>query len=98
MGIENVTLIKMRSHYDVERERTIGGVFRGPPQVKWMEAKGKTTHLGDHYHEYWEVYSIIEGEAIVTLEDIKTKQRKNFTLNRKSGSLLIPAEVAHAWT
>lgn len=38
---------------------------------------------------------MINGAAKFTLEDIKTRERRTYTLDEKSGGLLIPPYVAH---
>lgn len=61
-------------------------------------SKGVTA--GNHYHNVKkELFIIIEGDFIVTLEDIVTKENEKIRMNAKDHSILyVPTRVAHAIT
>lgn len=52
---------------------------------------------GGHYHpEAVEWFTVIEGEAILRLEDINTKERKEINMSlRQAISVYVPNNVAH---
>jgi len=51
----------------------------------------------EHYHiiaNEW--FTVLQGELIITLEDIKSKERINYTLNSLNKTILfIPSGIAH---
>jgi|SRR3989344_560764 len=50
--------------------------------------------LAGHYHNYTEVFYMLEGEATFNLKDIESNEEEEYAL--KSGEvLLIPPKVAH---
>lgn len=52
---------------------------------------------GGHYHpEAVEWFTVIEGEAILRLEDVQTKERKEIKMSLKEQiSVFVPNNVAH---
>ncbi len=98
MAIEGVvTGIGGLAHED--GRRAIIEVFNNIPfsakQVKIADINEQDAILGGHYHNYDELFFMIRGDARFILEDIDTKERGEYVLNRSSGGLLIPAKVAH---
>ncbi len=72
-----------------------GGTFSAQ-QIKLARIKDKQEILlGGHYHNYWEYFAMLSGEAKFVLEDISTKDRMEVVLDEKSGGLLIPPRIAH---
>ncbi len=96
MGIDQV--IYQRGYDSHENnDRTIATLVNGdidgfsPEQVR-VTKFNRNTSLGNHWREYPELYGVI-GQAKVTLEDIDTKERRNYDL--KTGDrLLVPSRVA----
>lgn len=100
MVIDGVIYEKRRVEHEDDR-RTLLTAFNGDlgdfvaKQVKFSVMKKKST-LGQegHYHDYRELFYMLEGEAVFELRDIKTGEIEEYYLNTRT-RLLIPAEVAH---
>ena len=72
-----------------------GRVFSAK-QLKYLEMSDKEDIiLGGHYHNYWEFFIMLNGEAQFTLKDIQSQDQKTFLLNKTRGGILIPPKVAH---
>lgn len=61
-------------------------------------SKGVTA--GNHYHKVKEeLFIVIEGDFIVTLEDILTKENEKIRINARDHTVLyVPTRIAHAVT
>lgn len=87
------------SHIEVSHEderRSLTAVFNGDfiaRQVKLLKIK-QTSILGNHYHNYSELYYICQGRAVYTLVDVDTKEREEVTANQ-GDRLIIGARIAH---
>ncbi len=82
------------SHEDERRRLT--AIFNGEfiaKQIKLLNIK-KTSILGNHYHNYSELFYIYQGQAVFTLVDVDTKERKDITLNQ-GDRLIISPRIAH---
>lgn len=98
MSIKNVIHQKRGIDHEDER-RVIMTAFNGDlngfkaEQAKFYLIKQEKM-LAAHYHEYVEVFYMLEGEAKFHLKDVDTKEEKE--LNLKSTEVLfIPPRVAH---
>ena len=82
------------AHED-ERRKLIAVINGGftVKQIKLLNIK-KEGVLGSHYHSYFELFYVVLGEAIYTLESVDTKERKTVTLN-PGDRLVIGPKVAH---
>ena len=65
-------------------------------QVKLLDVFQDTV-LGGHYHDYAELYYLINGSIRFDLEQIDTKERDNFVMLPGS-RLYVPARIAHKAT
>lgn len=100
MGIGRV-LFGIGGKVHEDERRRISEVFNNQgikaEQVKIIDTKSQSDMvvLGNHYHDYKEIYFTAEGEARFILEDIETKERQEYRLNKTTGSIIIPERVAH---
>ena len=62
-------------------------------QVKFLVAK-KDSFLGGHYHNYKELFYLLDGEIKFILKDIKTGEIEKYDLS-PGYMLLVPKKVAH---
>lgn len=88
-------LDKVRVAHEDDR-RSISAIFNGDfiaRQVKVLRIKQQAV-LGGHYHDYREMFYVLEGQAVYTLEDIAIKEQQTLTL-RKGDRLIIQPCVAH---
>ncbi len=79
-----------------DERRSITPVFNGDfvaQQVKMLQIT-KDSILGNHYHNYRELFYILEGQAVYLLENIITHE-KQFVSLHKGGRLIIEPRVAH---
>ncbi len=86
---------KIKVSHEDER-RAITAAFNGDfvaKQVKILEIK-KDSILGNHYHDYRELFYILEGLAIYQLENIVTHEVCSLTL-WPGDRLIIEPKVAH---
>lgn len=70
-------------------------------QIYFVTFDGKGVIRGSHYHKKWtEWFGIVAGKLEVTLEDIKTKERKTFIFDSKEDKyarLVIGPYIAHSF-
>lgn len=68
-------------------------------QIYFVTFTSKGIVRGNHYHKVWhEWFGIVAGKVRVTLEDVKTKERKSFILDAKKDlytRLEISPSIAH---
>ena len=82
------------AHEDGRRKLT--AVFNdgfSAKQIKVLDIK-KTSILGNHYHEYAELFYIYKGRAVFTLVDVETKERQIVRLSA-GDRLIIAPKIAH---
>ena len=82
------------AHEDGRRKLT--AVFNdgfSAKQIKVLEVK-KTSILGNHYHDYRELFYIYKGWAVFTLVDVKTEERRIVRLGA-GDRLIIDPKIAH---
>lgn len=82
------------SHED--ERRSITSPFNGDfvaRQVKILKIK-KDSILGNHYHNYRELFYILEGQAIFALENTITRASE-YIIMGKGERLIIEPKVAH---
>lgn len=95
MVIEKVIFVK-NADLNVNENRRITSVMNGKNEfdVEYVRliVADKTGIVGGHWREYPEVWGFL-GEAIVTLEDIDTKERREYKAV-DGARLFIPARVA----
>jgi len=98
MAIKDIIHQKRGIDHEDER-RAILTAFNGDlnefkaAQVKMYLIK-QERKLAGCYHEYNVAFYILEGEVKFILEDIKTKERKEYILT-KTDVLLIPSHIAY---
>ncbi len=98
MAIEGVLYEKRGIDHEDER-RALLTAFNGDLgdfaalQVKFARMH-KDAVLGGHYHNYRELFYLLDGEATFDLMDIQTKEKEQYTL-AVGNRILIPARVAH---
>ncbi len=67
--------------------------FSNAQQAKLAVLK-ENTILGCHYHTYCEFFYLVSGEGVFTLQDMDTKETRNY--NMKPGTILsIPPRIPH---
>ena|SRR3989344_8586930 len=96
MAIENV-VYQENGDLNINPSRRVSTVMDGkinefsPVEIRIMviDTEG---FLGGHWRDYPEVWSFL-GEGTVTLEDIETKQKKEYKMGN-GWRLFIPARVA----
>lgn len=70
-------------------------------QIYFVTFSKKGVVRGNHYHKKWtEWFGIVEGKLEVILEDVNTKERKNFIFDSKENKytrLTIGPNVIHAF-
>ena len=79
-----------------DERRTLIPVFNGDflaKQVKVLSIK-KNSVLGNHYHEYSELFYLLEGRANYTFEDVDTKERRSIEM-KKGERIRISPRIAH---
>ncbi len=101
MGIKGVIYQKRGIEHEDER-RAILVAFNGDlGDFKAAQAKFYKIYeerpLAGHYHDYIEVFYMLDGEATFHLKDIETNEEETYVL-RSAEVLLIPAKVAHRVT
>jgi len=85
------------AHEDERRWlRTIVNGDFAVKQIKLLNIK-ETSVLGNHYHNYSELFYIVSGKATYTLESVDTKEKKTLTLS-SGDRLVIGPRVAHKVT
>ena len=99
MGIEQVVLETRGIEHEDDR-RTITTACNGDlpfnvKQVKFADGKDKTSILGGHYHEYWEVFYLRKGVASYVLVDVDDPKKKLVGIMEAGHRLIIPPKVAH---
>ena len=62
-------------------------------QVKFLVVK-EDTEMGGHYHNYSELFYLLEGEGTFTLKDLETQEIEKYKMV-KGSRILIPPKVAH---
>ena len=79
-----------------DERRKLLAIFNGEfvaSQVKVLKIK-KPSILGNHYHEYSELFYVFDGEATYTLESVETGERQ--IVRMKTGDkLIISPKIAH---
>lgn len=87
---------KLESYFSFEDERGgILGVTQGQPwkEVNFIDSK-KNTVRGMHYHKKTrECFFIIKGEILVTIEDIRSGKKNEFTASEKDIFIVDPFEM-----
>ena len=79
-----------------DERRSISAIFNGDftaKQVKILHIK-QDSILGNHYHNYRELFYVLSGESIYLLENIETKEREYVILS-EGYRLIIQPNVAH---
>lgn len=79
-----------------DERRSITAVFNGDfiaHQVKLLKVKGQSV-FGNHYHDYREMFYILEGSATYTLEKVATKEQQSIVLNQGDRLVIEPC-IAH---
>ena len=70
-------------------------------QIYFVTFSGKGIVRGSHYHKKWtEWFGVVAGKLEVTLEDIKTKERKTFIFDSKEDKYVrldIGPNIAHSF-
>ncbi|MBU1016864.1 WxcM-like domain-containing protein [Patescibacteria group bacterium] len=70
-------------------------------QIYFVTFKGKNVVRGNHYHKNWhEWFGVVDGVLEVTLEDVKTKKRKQFIINgcdNKYQRIYVASNTAHTF-
>ena len=85
-----------------DQRRTLSTIFNGDlgafvaKQAKIAIMKQEAV-LGGHYHDYDELFYLLEGSATFTLKDIVTELTQKYNLV-KGDRLFIPKTVAHKAT
>ncbi|MBN2459616.1 hypothetical protein JXB28_05000 [Candidatus Woesearchaeota archaeon] len=98
MPIEGVVYDYREADHE-DRRRAIVTAFNGDlgdfvaRQVKIALIKEEAT-LGGHYHEYDELYYLLEGKGSFTLKEIATGLIEKYEM-AKGNRLYIPRRVAH---
>lgn len=95
MAIEKV-IYQQLGDVNVNPKRRITTIIQGKNEFEIGEVRlllvDETGQVGGHYREYPEIWGFL-GEATITLEDIKTKERRKY--NATNGSrIFIPSGVA----
>lgn len=79
-----------------DERRSLSAIFNGEfvaRQVKVLKIK-KPSILGNHYHEYSELFYVFDGEVTYTLESTETGDRQ--VVKMKAGDrLIISPQIAH---
>lgn len=103
MTIDGVIYEQLGIEHQDER-RVLRVMFNGDlsdfaaRQVKFLEvSQNRDAVLGGHYHDYRELFYVLQGVVVFDLETIDTKERESYTLG-VGGRLFIPACVAHRAT
>jgi len=69
-------LVVFLQHKDLPKSKRSFG------QIYFVTFKGKNVIRGNHYHKSWhEWFGVIDGVLEVTLEEVKTKKRKQFIIS-----------------
>lgn len=79
-----------------DSRRLLTAVFNGDftaRQMKVLEVKADAI-LGEHYHDYDEIFYLLRGQAIVEVENIETKDRGGYQLSA-GDRIFFPKKVAH---
>lgn len=93
--MDGVSHTKVDSAHEDER-RSLFAIFNDDfvaKQLKLLKIKSGV-ELGNHYHEYGEMFYLLEGQAKYTFENIETKER--LVLYLKAGDrVVIEPKIAH---
>jgi mannose-6-phosphate isomerase-like protein (cupin superfamily) len=76
--------------------RLLTAVFNGDftaRQVKVLEVKADAV-LGEHYHDYDEMFYLLKGQAVIEVENVETKDRGGYQLSA-GDRIFFPKKVAH---
>jgi len=98
MRMKDVIYQKRGIDHEDDR-RTIMTAFNGdlngfkPSQAKFYLIKQEKM-LAGHYHNYVEVFYMLDGEAQFILKDIDSEEIAEYTL-KNTEVLLIPPKIAH---
>lgn len=83
------------------RERDLNKKNKKFGQIYFVTFDKKGVIRGNHYHKEWrEWFGIVAGRVEVTLEDVRTKERKKLVLNAKYKSYIrleIGPFIAHTF-
>lgn len=69
------------------------GDFRAA-QLKWFEFK-KDSWVGKHYHEFAEIFCIIEGSGVYELVNVDHPEQREIFRMRRGDLVLVPKRTAH---
>ena len=79
-----------------DSRRLLTAVFNGDftaRQVKILEVKTDSV-LGDHYHDYDEIFYLLRGQAVIEVENVNTKEKGGYCLSA-GDKIFFPKKVAH---
>lgn len=79
-----------------DERRSLSAIFNGEfvaRQVKVLKIK-QPSILGNHYHEYAEMFYVFDGEVTYTLESVETGERQVVTMSA-GDRLIISPKIAH---
>jgi cupin superfamily acireductone dioxygenase involved in methionine salvage len=79
-----------------DERRDLTSLFNGgfqAKQIKIIKVK-RDSILGNHYHNYREMFYVLKGQAYYTLENIETKEHKGMFLDI-GDRLIIDSKIAH---
>ena len=95
MSLANVIYEHVGIEHEDERRRIqvpFNGDFHAK-QTKILSTK-QGCRLGDHHHNYSELYFVISGQVTFTSEDPQNKDRVTYTM-QPGDRLLVPTGIAH---
>ena len=95
--MENKSIIHEQIKISHEDERrSITSIFNGEftaKQIKLVQIK-EDSILGNHYHNYAEIFYMLEGEGEYILKDLNTKETTKIQM-KKGDKLRINPRVVH---
>lgn len=104
----NFEILRLTKHNDYRgdlveflKKDELNGANKNFGQIYFVTFSNKDVIRGNHYHkETEEWFGVIFGSVFVVLEDVKTKERKSFTLHYSESEfvrLRIGKGIAHAF-
>jgi len=100
MAIEGVIASHVTTVHEDDR-RTLYSVFNGKDRgdfiaahLKWFEFK-RDSEVGNHYHEYAELFCVLSGKAVYELISVEDPSRRETHTMKRGDILIVPARVVH---